>query len=330
MSMGIPILQINNNELRNFISFIYKHEHLLKEFGAIKIQLNIGCKLSLYKRAKKCTSYPVNEEIVKMNKNESIYFIEKVDHIDKSVGENSIIKDEYSFWSSISCLKNNRRQLNTSLSPNKSFFYQKASRLYFDIHRLPKQSILKLAGRNSLSQFVPWLRRAHGPGAIFPLSCAQQQLFSINYHHEGGNHHWYIIPNHQRDLLQKIINQEDSSICLDHGQLFINPLVLDKNQIHYHRVIQHPNEFIVFSSGTLSQCFTENASWSESIDFALPSWIEQARHNHSLPICQCNYLSQTIDLNLFKHELIQKYIISHLDNYNNHRKSLDLKGLSLY
>ncbi|CAF1548142.1 unnamed protein product, partial [Rotaria sordida] len=63
------------------------------------------------------------------------------------------------------------------------------SRSYFDMHRLPHQSLLKLGGTKVTRQFIPCVRRAHGPGSIFPMTSAQQRLFSIDYHHEGGAHH---------------------------------------------------------------------------------------------------------------------------------------------
>ncbi len=326
--MDIPTLEINDNDLQNLLGFIYKHETLLKEFGAIKIRLNNDCKLALEKREKKFELCPTNEKIVKMTKNESIYLAEKVNNIRKFVGENNFIKDEDSFWSSLS--KNNPRPLNISLLQNKSFFCPKLSGSYFHMNCLPNQSILKLGGRKFLNQFVPCASRAHGPGSIFPLSCAEQRLFSLNYHHEGGDHYWYFIPDRERDLLKKLINQQGFSSCLDHGQLFLHPLILDRNRIRYHRIIQHPNEFIVIASGTLSQSFTTDATWSESIEFALPSWIEQVRAKHSRPLCQCNghlnSLSETIDLNLLTDELTQLYIKSHL-NYNDN--SSYLQGLLL-
>jgi hypothetical protein len=161
------------------------------------------------------------------------------------------------------------------------------------------------------------------------LTSAHQHLFSVDYHHEGGAHHWYIIPPGQREALQRIIDHQNSSICLDHGQLLIDPSTLDKNHIRYHRIVQLPNEFIVLSAGTLAQGFTEDASWSESIAFALPSWIEEGHANISLPLCQCNILQyslpKTIDISLFRHELIQRYITSHLNNII-HDASLALKG----
>ncbi|CAF1214833.1 unnamed protein product [Rotaria sp. Silwood1] len=216
--------------------------------------------------------------------------------------------------------------------PGKSFFSQKTSRLYFDISRLPTQSLLKLCGKKVTHQFVPCVTRAHGPGAIFPLTSAQQRLFSVNYHHEGGAHHWYIIPTCEREVLRKIIDHQNTSICFDHGQLLIDPSVLDKNDIRYYRIIQRPNEFIVLSAGTLAQSFTEDASWSESIAFALPGWIEEGRANLSIPPCQCNFpqdsLPETIDITLFTHERIQEYITSHLNIITND-KPLALKGSQL-
>lgn len=317
ISVNVPVLQVNNKDLQNFVSFIYKHEQLLKAFGAIKLQLHDDCKLALKKRRKNSVLCPIMKQIVKMTKDDPIYFVQKVDHIDESIEQSSSGKDECSFWSSLSSSSNKRRQINISILPNKSFFHQNTSLLYFDIHRLPKQSLLKLGGSKLTRHFVPYVKRAHGPGAIFPLTSAQQRLFSVDYHHEGGAHHWYIIPTCEREALQKIMDYQNASVCLDHGQLFIDPSVLDKYHIRYNRIIQHPNEFIVLSAGSLAQSFTEDASWSESISFALPSWIEEYNLNFSVPLCQCNIsqdsLPESIDITLFAHEPVERYITSYLN-----------------
>lgn len=318
ISMDIPTLQINENELNNLVRFIYKNEHLLKEFGAIKIQPNIQCKLALKKRRKNLLVRPDNKRIVNMCNNKGIYFAQNVDHINGTTEQNTLIKDEQSFWSLLSELGNEQRPLNISLLPNKSFFSEKTSRLYFDVHRLPKQSLLQLGGNKVTRQFIPHVKRAHGPGSIFPMSSTRQRLFSIDYHHEGGAHHWYFIPIRERDTLETMMEQKNSSVCLDHGYLFIDPLVLEKNHIRFHRIIQYPNEFVVLSAGTLAQSFTEESSWSESIAFALPSWIEEGHANVPVPLCQCNIFHDspsetTIDTTLFRHELIQRYITSYLN-----------------
>ena len=321
--MDAPTLQVNENDLQNLISFIYKHERLLNEFGAVKIVLNTDCKLALKKRRKHITPCPSTERIVKMCKDESIYFVEKQNYIYQSTQQNVLVTDECCFWSSLSCSSNERRQLNVSVAYDKSFFSQKTSRAYFDIHRLPNQSILRLCGYNVTRQFVPCLTRAHGSGAIYPLTSAPQHLFSIDYHHEGGARYWYIIPTRERNVLKRTIDQKKATVCLDHGQLLIDPSVLDKNYIRYHRIIQRPNEFVVLAAGALKQSFTDGASWNESIDFALPSWVEEGHASVCAVSCQCNtshdVLSKTIDVTGFTHELIQKYIASHLSITTDHR-----------
>ncbi|CAF1154604.1 unnamed protein product [Adineta steineri] len=315
-SIDIPTLQINGNNLKNFVRFISKHENLLKEFGAIKVQPNVDCKFALKKRQKNLSLNPIMKKIVKLNENVNIYCVQTTDHINESSQNHFMETDEKKFWSSLSSSNNEQRDLNISFSFNTSFFIQKTSSTYFDLHRIPYQSLLKLGGRKLTNQFVPCIKRAHGPGAIFPLMSARQHLFSIDYHHEGGNHHWYIIPAHQREVLQNLSDQQNASTCLDHGQLFIDPLALDKSLIRYYQTIQHPNEFIVLYAGTLAQSYTEDISWSESINFALPSWIEEGHANIPLLPCQChieqNCTVNTIDVSLFKQESIQKYVTSYL------------------
>ncbi|CAF1049351.1 unnamed protein product [Adineta steineri] len=316
--MDVPTFQINKYENENIINFIYKHERILKEYGAIKIQPNIHCKFALKKRPKTLILHSISRQIVKINSNNLIYSVQDTSYVDVPNKRASIIKDECTFWLDLSDLNNGQRLLNISFSSNNTFFHQKLARQYFDIHRVPNQSLLRIAGKEVINKCVPCVKRAHGAGAIFPLSCTEQNLFSIDYHHEGGIHHWYIIPNCERKSLQTIIDQEKLSICLDHEQIVIDPSFLDKHHIRYHRIRQCPNEFVVLSAGTLSQSFAEDASWSESIVFALPSWIEDDHANHSKLLCQCNIfnnsLSEIIDITVFNHELIRKYIKSYLGN----------------
>ncbi|CAF1213066.1 unnamed protein product [Adineta steineri] len=252
--------------------------------------------------------------------------------MDEIIPQNLLVTDESSFRSSLSYSNNNnnRRLLNISFLPNTSFFCRKTSPTYFNIHRLPKQSLLKLGGKKVTDQIVPCVRRAHGSGAIFPLSSAQQRLCSINYHHEGGVHHWYIIPTCERDALQKAIGHKEVPICLDHGQLLVDPSLFAKHHIRYHRVTQRPKEFVVLAAGTLVQGFAEGASWSESINFALPGWIEEGCASAATLQCQCNnpnnYSPNTIDVTIFTHDLIEKYISSHLNNGTDD-KPTTLEGL---
>jgi hypothetical protein len=49
ISVDVPTLKINPNDLENLIKFIYSHEELHKRFGVLKIQLDIDCELALKK-----------------------------------------------------------------------------------------------------------------------------------------------------------------------------------------------------------------------------------------------------------------------------------------
>jgi hypothetical protein len=327
--MYIPTLKIDDNDLQNLIRFIYTHEHLLKEFGAIKIQLDLGCKPALKKTRNNLTTVPIQEKIVKINNEESIYMVQRMDNMDQCSKQNPFIKDESSFWSLLSDLKIEGQQLNISIIANKSFFLKKICRRYFDIHRLLNESILKLDGNKATCNFFPFVRRAHEAGAIFPLSSVEDNLFSIDYHHGGGAHYYYFIPNSERKHLQTIIDQKNLSLCLNHQQLFINPSLLDKYNIRYYRTIQYPNEFVVLSSGTFSQSFVEDQCWIESILFALPSSIEPTYSTLSHPKCQCNISMLAIERSLFRDALIQKYIDLYTD-IGNDNQSLTIKGLTFH
>lgn len=328
--MEAPTLQINGNQLQNLFNFLYQHKPLLKEYGAIKIQLDASCKLALKKQRKNIILHPFTEQIVKISKDEPLYIVKEVDRIDEPTQQTSSITDEYEFWSSLSCSNNERYRAGTSVLQDTSFFLRKkTSHSYFNIYRLSEQSLLKSVRSKVTHKPVPSIRRTHGPGAIFPLASAQQHLFPLFYHHEGGAHHWYIIPHRERTRLRTILDKRNSSICLDHGRILICPSMLDEYHIRYHRIIQRPNELVVLSPGTLAQSFAEDASWSESIELALPSRIQDDYANITEPFCQCNIsqkvLPKTIDIALFRHELAQQYITSDL-NIITTDKSLVLKG----
>jgi hypothetical protein len=314
--MDAPTMQINPSELQNLVKFIYAHERPLKEFGAIKIQPSSECTFALKKR-QICPTFIDIQQITKIEKDKLIYTVQESENTNIYAKQRSPITNDQTFWSSLSDSDHQFHQSSVSILPNKTLFYKKRHRKYFSIHSIPKQSLLRLGGTKVIEKFISCLSRAHGPGAIYPLASAQQRLFLLVYHHQGGPRYWYIIPTCEREALKKILDQQSPSNCLKHGQLLIDPLLLDKYQIRYHRIIQYPNEFLVLSAGCLTQSFTLDSSWSESIHFALPSWVEEGHATASDSPCQCNInafsLPKTIDVSLFKYELIQKYINTYLN-----------------
>jgi hypothetical protein len=315
--MDAPTVQINASGLQHLIKVIFLHEPSLKEFGAIKIQLSSDCILALKKRKiwPPCTSAQV---VTKVGKNELIYYVHTGKDGNKCTQSRRSIPSEATFWSYLAHSNKKFKPSNVSILPDKSLFSDRYHRKFFDIHCFPRQSLLRLAGREVIDQFVPCLTRAHGPGAIFPLACARQRLNLLDYHHDGGARHWYVIPTREREILQELVQRETSSICFEHQELFIDPSVLDKHHIRYHRIVQYPNEIVVLAAGALAQSFMDDAGWNESIEFALPSWIEEGHATACESLCQCNVnlcsLPKAIDVSSFTRQHILKYTATCLNS----------------
>ena len=259
------------------MEFIYRHEEALIEYGALKIRLAPGCILALKKQ--KPVQAPIAvQQIEPLHSNVPIFVVKNcsLKNAREYPVELSTLNAER-FWSLMAQPGSTSFQSNVSELSKKTLFYNRVNRKRFSLHHVPRQSLLRLVNHSSTG-FRPTLSLAHGPGAIFPLASAQHGLSSLVYHHVGGAHHWYVIPASERQDLQKILDDKNLSQCLDHGALFLDPTILEQHRIRYHRIIQHPNEFVVVSSGALSQSFASDTNWTESCVFALPSWIY---HGHA-------------------------------------------------
>ena len=312
--MEVPTLTINNQELNNLVAFIYRHERMLSEFGAIRIRLEDDCKLSLKKRRGSRDPGTISGSAIRKIMDNGIYLMERVNlpRDDLRRTEPSII-DESMFWRSLS--EASIPCWNISSNPNTSWFCRRTIQDSFDIYQVPRRSILRLGGSHLINNIIPCLNRAHVPGSFSALASTVHKLFSLNYMHEGGAQHWYFIPKSEREALQQLFQQRNISACLDHGQILIDPSFLDQNHIRYYRVKQHPSEFLVLSTGTLAQSFAENTSCSESIAFALPNWVGQ----HYQLTCECSDDSiyaegvpRKINMTYFRNELTQRYINQYL------------------
>jgi len=316
ISMDAPTVHTTERNMHNLINFIFMHERLLKEFGAIKIKLHPECKLAVKVRKPGSPPCSTVQQVVRISEQDLIYRLRTVTCTDRSTYDPSLPTNESTFWPALSTFDSGERRSSVTILPKKSLFLKRAHRNYVDLHHLPSQSLLKVGGTNVTRQFFPSLARAHGSGAIFPLISARQRLFSLDYHHKGGIRLWYIVPARERESLQKTIQQRNASICLEHQNLLVDPSVFDKHHIRYHRLVQHPNEIVVLAAGALAQSFTEGPSWSESVAFALPSWLEDGHASACGTVCACDlydaFLPEAIDIKVFTDELVQNYCATHL------------------
>ena len=316
ISLDVPSIEASATDLQNFVKFIFTHEALLKHFGALRITLKSDCQLALKKNRRNFSKCTVVQQGVKISGDDLIYSVQTVARTNDCIDGRTLPQNEKTFWSSMLSSHKEQSRSNVSTFPNKSFYRSPPHKSYFDLRRIPHQSLLKVGGRKTTRSFLPSLQRAEGPGAIFPLASARQRLFLLDYHHTGGIRHWYIVPAQERVMLQGLIDQQSSHTCLEHNNLLIDPSVFDKHNIRYHRLAQHPNQFVVLAAGALAQSFAEDASWNESIAFALPSWLKDGHAGFAVTSCTCSddmeMGSEKVDMHLFRCELVERYYTQHL------------------
>ena len=314
--MDIPQLKANAEILENLVSYIFMHESELIKYGALKIQILPDCVLAL--KTRKPISTPIaSQEIIKTHDNELIYSVRKA----KLNSENSTdlhlqINHEKSFWTTLSSTDVKFFHWEVTNSPKKSLFYDKRSKKCFSTYRIADQSLLCVLPLKTRQMFVPSTIVAHGPGAIFPLAVTPHGLSSLVYHHHGSARQWYIIPVSERENLRILIEQDESEKCIHHDSLLIDPTVLDKYQIRYHRLIQYPNEIVVLAPGAVTQGFAIGSCWSESCVFALPCWIRDGHAFADWTLCR-HHINvalnvSIIDKSIFTEANLQRFIHSYL------------------
>ncbi|CAF1268804.1 unnamed protein product [Adineta ricciae] len=305
----IPTFEADPDILENLSSFLHWHEHVLKEFGGLKIQLNGNCQLALKKRLIR----PLSQQVQRVHRNAKdcgMYSIQSEVGLRQPYSDDLHIENEINFWAHLSNGNEKRTlQSNISIIQNKSLFYQKWNKKYFSIHRVLKQSLLKLAGTRFIDKMHSNLLYTDGNCAIFPLETHPNKLSSIIFHHQGGPRYWYIIPSSQEHLLQKYFL---SNKCVYHQQYLIDPSLLDRYNIRYHRIVQRSNEIVVLASGSYHESFSLGGLLNESIDFALPHWINDDHILNQYDSCQClaeqTKFYQRIPLYLFDKNDVKTYI----------------------
>ncbi|UJR25494.1 hypothetical protein I4U23_006840 [Adineta vaga] len=304
--------------MKDLLRFVHENEALLKQYGAIKLIAPSELGDVLKTRRITSSSCSTIQRLTPLNRNKHIFSVTTTNQINKESHKQLSTLNEVTFWKILSRSIDEQYMSNVTVTPNSSFFLKNVYQSDFNIYKLPRQSLLKLCPDEILNQFVPCLIRMHGPGAIIPLASARQRLSSFNYHHEGGTRHWYIIPASERKALEDLLEQQQKldSICLNHGHIFIDPSILNTHKIRYYKIVQQPNEIVILSAGILSQSFSEDANWNESIDFALPSWIND-KHATTETSCMCrfhiNALPDTIDTKVFDRLSVRRYVRNDLN-----------------
>ncbi|CAF1287532.1 unnamed protein product [Adineta steineri] len=316
-SSEIPTIKIKDNEMKDLLKYLYQNESLLKENGAMKLIPTSNFKNLLKKTP---INIPLCSTIqqVKQIDNENLIYSIKTNEIDenKEIPKEDILINDEIFWLLLPNGFSTQHISSISQINSQSLFLKRVQRDQFDFHQLPYQSLLKLSGKEFCNQYSSTLIKAHGPAAIFPLSSNKQNLYQLNYHHEGGIRYWYIIPSEERKKFEDLFKENNSSRCIEHDQILIDPLLFQKYEIKYKRVIQNSGEILILSGGILSQSFTQDEILCESIHFGLPSYFSDEFYKNSY-LCHCKFESnshkdKSIDFDLYNYENIQKYIQKYL------------------
>ncbi|CAF4925226.1 unnamed protein product, partial [Rotaria socialis] len=189
ISADAPTVRASTDNMKNFLSFVYMNEPLLKQYGAIKIAVPTEFQSAKKKNRIKLMTPSMTQQVMRLNQNDFIYSVD-----------------------SVPCFNEKEQHQPSHLDEaGASFFLKRVRRTDLDIHQLPRRSLLRLCDKNILRQFVPSLIRTHGPGAISPLASGRQRLLSFNYHHEGGVRYWYIVPANERNALERLFHHQKTS-----------------------------------------------------------------------------------------------------------------------
>ncbi|RKP00104.1 hypothetical protein CXG81DRAFT_13646, partial [Caulochytrium protostelioides] len=135
--------------------------------------------------------------------------------------------------------------------------------------------------------------------ATFAWHVEDMDLFSINYIHFGAPKQWYVIPLAQRARFEREAKSFFSGVAahcpefLRHKMSIIHPRHLAARGIRVQKVIQRAGEFIVTFPGGYHQGFNLGFNGAESVNFALPSWIQVGKQAH---YCKCQDDSVKLDV----------------------------------
>ncbi|CAF1419359.1 unnamed protein product [Adineta steineri] len=204
-SYDVPTISIKDNEMKDLLKYLYKNESLLKGNGAIKLIPTSNFKNLLKKTP---INVPLCSTIQQVDNDNLIYSIKTNKVTEKK--ENILINDEM-FWLLLPNGSNTQNISSISIISDQKLFFKRVYRDQFDFHQLPFKSLLKLSGKKFCNKYPSILIKAHGRTTIFPLSSNKQNLYQLNYHHEGGVRYWYIIPLEERERFRNLFKENKDS-----------------------------------------------------------------------------------------------------------------------
>lgn len=143
----------------------------------------------------------------------------------------------------------------------------------------------------------------------------EHDLMSFNYLHYGAPKIWYIISPSSYSKLEEIVNKlklfSDLSLSclspLQHKNLLLKPSFLQLHSIEFYKIEQKLNELVIIFPGVYHFYFDTGFNLSETVKYALPSWLEFQRRSPRLCSCSLSSLTENLNRRFFTHEILEKF-----------------------
>lgn len=137
--------------------------------------------------------------------------------------------------------------------------------------------------------------------ASFAWHVEDMDLYSINYLHFGAPKQWYAIRQADRQRFESVMASAfpaDSRKCphfMRHKSFLASPTFLASQGIRPLRLVQHAHEFVLTYPYGYHAGFNLGFNCAESVNFALPSWIDIGR---KADYCKCPLAQESVHFDL--------------------------------
>lgn len=139
--------------------------------------------------------------------------------------------------------------------------------------------------------------------ASFAWHVEDMDLHSINYIHFGAPKQWYAIRQADRQRFESVMAAAfpaDARKCpqfLRHKSFLVSPSFLKSQGIRPLKLVQHAHEFVITYPYGYHAGFNFGYNCAESVNFALPSWIELGR---VADYCRCPLAQESVHFDVDK------------------------------
>lgn len=125
-------------------------------------------------------------------------------------------------------------------------------------------------------------------GMLFSTFCwhvEDNNLYSINYLHQGASKTWYGIPDTSADHFEEVMRKTVPELFKIHPNLLfmlvtmLSPRILVQNKVPVYHTVQREGEFMITFPKAYHAGFSHGFNCAESCNFALEDWLSYGRES---------------------------------------------------